>query len=135
MSRKVSAATRSHLKGKWRKDPLPSSQLVGNIQFFIGCWMEGLSPLLDFQVEPGLIAVLCGLSVCFIRIRERKRETFLTIPAVTSHRCCPTLFNRSQSLGPDHAKGERSLKSVTIRKWRLSGAVLGTSSFLKTRHI
>lgn len=36
---------------------------------------------------------------------------------------------------PDDAKGERSLKSVTIRKWRLLGALLGTSSFLKTRHI
>lgn len=97
--------------------------------------MEGLSPFLAFQVEPGLIAVLCELSTCFIKTRERKREAFLTIPGVPSHRCCHSLFIRSQSLGPDRAKGEWNLKSVITRKWRSLGALLGISSFVKMRHV
>lgn len=113
----------------------PTHIVVGQIPFFAGCFMEGLSSSLDTgQQPPSVFSTWASLtlaafffkassqkttrkSVCVsIRQNTEVTITYNLITDVTSHHSGHTLFTRKKSLGPAHIQGSRVPKGLTTRR-------------------
>lgn len=80
--------------------------------------------------------ILCpvGLAACFIGIREQKRDAFVAQPQGW-HLIVATISGSSEASHQVQPTLQGRINSVAIGKWRFFGALWGTSSFLKPRHI
>ena len=97
----------SHLKTCLGKDPLPSSCVVGRIQFLKCCWTEGLSALL-------VIGQRLFLVPCVMQSWKQHPDTFAI------------LYWLKQVIGPVDIQGKGIIQGHEYQTARVMGAHLRT---------